>query len=452
MMLRFLASRQDAGVRGRPSFPGAVVRVVRALVVRGLIVAGLVVAGLVGGGCAPPPLLEAPGARAVAVARTADAVILAEALERAGLVDAAALRAAGPALVADAPFIISVLPDGVVIVATRVDAKAGAALLAAPSRPVLGKTRAVVVEGAPLLVRTDRSRVLAALFVPPAREATIAATLELMAGAKSPPAPVLPAPGTTVVRVAAGVSPIELGVVDATVRLAGDTLEIDARAPAPAAEVVAALAAPSPPWACGLEKGAALVVHVPPLPGVADDAFRGRMLVAGYPEPGGTGLLVAGVPADEQELDASIAPLLETGRAVVRTEGSARVLEVRGERRVRIVRAPGIFVIAVEPGGGGEGGRENDGAGAIPLERIGAADGSCSPSALVRVDSAALTRLLLPMVLTKEGILEALVRGDVEGAATPAVLRGVSRVEIDGETEGGGIRLRARVGLRAVQD
>src|SRR3954454_7101522 len=86
-------------------------------------------------GCADPPLLEAPGATAVAVGRTADAVALVELLARAGLVDAGALHAAAPALVADAPVVVSALPSGAVVVATRI--APAAAALAAGAVPVL---------------------------------------------------------------------------------------------------------------------------------------------------------------------------------------------------------------------------------------------------------------------------------------------------------------------------
>lgn len=414
-----------------------------------LLAAGLAAAAvLIGAGCDPPPLVEAPGARLVAVARTADAVAVVEALDRAGLVDAAPLRAAGPSLVADAPIVVSVLEEGVVVVAARVDASAG--LLAAsaddaPSRPVLGKTRAIVAHGVPLLVRTDRSRVLAALGVPPAREATVAATIELMAGSNDSRLPHLPRPGAIDVRVARGVSPVELGPIEATVRLEGETLRVDARAPAPPAEVVSALAAPSPPWACGLEEGAALVVHVPPLPGVVDDAFRGRMLLAGYPGRDGIALAVAGVPADERVLDEAVAPLLDERRATVRSEGAARVIEVKGERLLRIVRAPGVFVAALDVGDEG----------AVPLEKLGAAGSSsdgCSSSALIRVDAAALTRLLMPVVLTRETLLRALVTGEGAEEAVPPFLRGVSRFDLDGDAKEDGIHLRAALELRAVPD
>jgi hypothetical protein len=402
--------------------------------VRRLAAAALMVATA----CADPPLLEAPEARAVAVARTADLVALAEELDRAGLVDASLVRAAGPALVAQAPVIASLVGDGVVILSTWVDRKAGLALVGT-ARPVLGKTQAVRLDERQALVRVDRRRVLAAIGVPEGKEATIAALLEVMAAEGGRRTPAMPDAGIVQVRVGAGVLPIDVGELDARVRVVDHGVHIDAKAPAAPAAVRDALASEAPSWSCGLEEGAAAVVHAPPLAGVTDDAFRGRVLIAAYPpaQPGARPTLaMAGAPSDARVGAEMIATMLEAGGREREVKGR-RVVEVLGETPLRVMADTERLVLVL--------GDER------PLEKLDARR-ACSSSALVRADGTALAGMLLPLLVSGPDAMRALATGDIAEALPFAPLRGIARVEVDAERAAAGILFRARLGLRAVPD
>jgi hypothetical protein len=398
---------------------------------------------VVAGACADPPVVEAPGAQAVLVGRSADAVGIAAALDRAGLVRVGpVLNAVGAALVGDAPVVASLLPDGVVVVSTLVGNGADAAASFGEARPVLGKTRALVVDGKPVLVRADRHRVIAAIGVPEGREASVASMIEVLAEDKSKTAPNLPPSSQVELHVAAGVLPVDPGPLHATLALEGMDLRVDAVAPSPPPDLAAALAAPSPPWTCPLEAGAGVVVHVPPLPGLGgDDGFRGRMFLAIYPPATnvaeGPSIVLAGEPVDEAALDADLADLEKQPGVVVAREGAGRVIEVRQGRHLRVIRAPKKLVVAV-------GDR-------VPLGETGDAR-PCPEGALIRANTAELTRLLLPLVFTREAVLGALLTGDVGQVSPLAALRGVSHLDVDATRDGEQLRIHARVGLVPVTD
>jgi hypothetical protein len=373
-------------------------------------------------GCADPPLLEAPGAEAVAVGKTADAVALWQSLANAGLVDGALLKAAGPALVADSPMIASALPSGVVVVAARIS-PAAAAPLAVGAVPVLGETSAVTVGGARALVRVDKNRALIALRTTPADEATVAALLEVMAGTKSAPVIALPKPGAVEVRIAAGALPIDLGAVEALVVASGNALDVDAAAPKPSDTVRAALVSASPPFSCDVERGASVVVGLPPFPelkGMSDDlanpdAFDGRLLIAAYP---GDGVLVAGVP--KGDASAFLDKMPKSAAVVV--EGPRRSVDLG---KVHAVSDRGLFAFAL--------GKDT------PIATLGKAE--CPTShALVRLRAGALPAALLSALPAKIG------------AALASLATSVDAVSIDSAADGPGVRIGAHVALRSVQE
>ncbi len=412
----------------------------------------LVVTAATAVGCAPPPLLEAPGARAVAVGRTADAVALWEALGRAHLVDTGVLRAAGPALDAGAPMVASLLPDGAVLIATRVSA--GAAALA-PSTPVVGKTAAVKLGVEDALVRVDRNRALVALRVPAGEQATVAALVELMAQQKDAPAIVLPAPGDVAVRIAGAALPFAAGDIDATIRVGPGTqpssssssssssspsgglaVTVHARAEHPSDDVRAAFAGAPPPWACGLEDGAAAVVSIPPLvaPGGVEDSFAGRLVVALYPGQDGPAFAVAGAPRDAAAADALVEAVKGAGPVSERAAGSARLLSADGKRPLRALVDDGVFMLS---------------AGATPLRaRIDAAapaEARCAPPKLLSLRGPLLARVLLPAFATPAALVRLLA-----GAADEmplARLRGVERLDVDVVPDGASLALDARIEL-----
>lgn len=394
------------------------------------------------GRCSEPPLVEAPGARAVAVARAADAIAVVSAWERAGLMGADLVRVAGPALAADAPLVASFLPEGVVVLATRVSLDGAGAFAGAGGRRLLGQTSVTQLGGSDVLLRVDGSRILAALGVSPAQHMTIASLLELMGSSRELPPVPAPPPGRIQLRLGAAALPVDLGVVEAELRLDGASLLLDARAPSPPPEVRAALEAEAPPWACALDRGAALALHLPPLPGLGDDLFRGRAFVGVYPSGAGIGVVIAGVPVDDARWDALLAEELGDRRASGvewKMEGGLRGLEFAGKRRLRIVRGPGLVGLAADDGPPG-----------VPLEQLAAAQPTCRPSALIRVDSAAIARSLLPAALSPEALLRLAMTGGADQLEPLQALRGIAGFSADAWAEGGGIRLQARLDLRPV--
>lgn len=433
--------------------------------------AGVVVAvALMACACADPSLPVAPGAVVVVVARTADVLALESALLRSGLIDGSVLAPLGPALVADAPMVASVLPSGATILATRIDV-AGGRGLAREARAVLGKTVAVAVAGRPALLRVDGARALVAFDVALADEASVAALLELLATDKDAATPAVPAPGSLSVRIEPSALPGALpgapliGTLDATIRMeAPSTLVATAMLLAPSAALRAALTSSSPPWSCALDEGAAAVLAIPPLPGPSapadgDERFAGRMLVAVYPPTAGSpeeregvaSIVIAGTPhgdvARDQLLEGlrtglreglSDAAALAAERTEQGPEGTRHFLEVDGKRRLRAVVDDRLFLLAVGA--------------AAPVDRIAGAARAPSPCpvdarALVRMDGARLQKLLLPLLMTPDVVLRALAATPGADSVPLARLRGIERFDVDARAEGDAVRIDGRLVL-----
>lgn len=405
------------------------------------------------GGCSvDAPLPRAPGAVAVVVARTADVLAIESVLVKSGLVSSSVLAPLGPALVADAPMVASVMPSGVVVVATRVS-KGAAATMGTP-RVVVGDTVAVTIMGRVLLARVDGNRALVAFDVEPADEASTAALLEIMAADKAALTPPLPSAGSVGVDVEPAASPI--GAAHATVKLDGTALVAAVVAPHAPPGVRDALAAPSPSWACALDEGAAAVLAIPPLDPQADAAselFSGRMLVAVYPPAAGSdeeregmaSVVVAGAPNGTKARDDLLTSLREGGAQIAeRSETlpdgrTVKRVDVNARRVLRAVVADDRFALAVGA--------------AAPIDRVArgecpATDRSKGAAPIVRLDGAKLQRLLLPMLVTPDVILRALAAAPGDADAIPlARLRGVQRLDVDARTEGDAVHVDARLVL-----
>lgn len=293
---------------------------------------------------APLPLVEAPGARAVFTGADAQSALAWATRLGMAAPPGASLFAEG------APWAASLLSGGELVLVLGIDAGLAAGLV---GEPVLGEVRAVPAEEGKTLLRPDRGRVLLAPAVPEDRQAELAALLEVMATAKEPTVVTPPPPGVLRARFADELLP--LGPVDLRLSSAADgQLVVEARAPAAHADLVAALTAPAPPWACALDEGALAVMAVPPVQAAGvDDAFAGPMLLALYPRGDeapkegdplpGASLVVAGVPKDAAALDA-LGRLLP-GDARVHTEGRRRTLEAEGARTLRLVADEGMLAV-----------------------------------------------------------------------------------------------------------
>ena len=310
----------------------------------GLVAMLPILAGSLACNRAPLPLVEAPGARAVFSGADAQGALAWA--TRLGMV-----APPGASLFAqDAPWAASLLAGGELVLVLGIDAGLAAGLV---GEPVLGEVRAVPAAEGKTLVRPDRGRVLLAPAVPEDRQAELAALLEVMATAKEPTVVTPPPPGTLRARFADELLP--LGTVDLRLSFSADRqLVVEAKAPAARADLVAALTAPAPAWACALDEGALAVMAVPPVQAAGvDDAFSGPMLLALYPrgdEPEkegdplpGASLIVAGVPKDATGLDA-LGRLLP-GEARIQTEGSRRTLEAEGVRTLRLVADEGLLAM-----------------------------------------------------------------------------------------------------------
>jgi hypothetical protein len=398
-------------------------------------------------GCADPRLPAAPGALVVVVARTADVLGVESALLRAGLIEGSAFAPLGPALVADAPVVASVLPSGAVVIATRIHRTAATGILPLGGRSVLGSTVALDIAGRPALARLDSKRALVAFNVPADDEATTAALLEMLAADAGGITPPLPPRGTLSIRGEPASS--LLGAVDGSVTFEPpSTLVIALSARGAPASLRAALASSSPPWACALDEGAAAVLAIPALAEGDDERFKGRMLVAVYPPAVGSAeerdgvasVIVAGTPLGSKAKDDLLEGLREgTAPVVERTEGSRRFLDVNTShaagRRLRAVVDDAFFLLAVGD--------------TAPVDRVTAAEPklTCPPDVrpLVRIDGARLHQLLLPLLVTPDVVWRALALSSATDAIPLARLRGIERLEVDARTEGDLVTLAGRI-------
>ncbi|MBI1948425.1 MAG: hypothetical protein HYS27_22250 [Deltaproteobacteria bacterium] len=366
-------------------------------------------------GCArsPPPLVEAPGARAVlAGASAADAVRWARSL-------GVTLPAGAERFTEGAPWAASVLPGGelviVVLPRTALPLDLDGDALGAP---VLGRVRAYQTTDGGGLLRAEPGRVLLAPDVAAARRTELAAILEVMATGERPT--VLPPPPDGVVRVRVADELVPLGEVELRFeRPSAGELRIAARAPGARADVVLALTRAQPPWACALDEGALAVMAVPPLGAATlDDAFDGPMLLAlyrrGTASTGegellpGAALVVAGVPR-AGTAEAQLAALVQAGAHEERA-GARRTAATGG---VSVVADDGLLAIGFGA--------------AAPMSRI-SPQVSCPPAErpLAAGDLAAVARAapgLLPAQLKVVPSAPMVVRAAPDGAGLALELR-----------------------------